>query len=124
MSFTYTVGTNLGRLRSAIGDTASGSGPLPGSTTNFTDDELNDLIAIEGTWQKAVAGACEVLANRWATSPNFSADGLSVSRSDIARMWQSQAAEWRKKYGGGYRAGSTAVTKADGYSNDVTNVEV
>lgn len=124
MTLTYTTGTDLGRLRFAIGDTTSDAGPLPGATTNFTDAELNDLITTEGTWQKAVAGACEILANRWAIAPTFSADGMSVSRSDIARMWAQQAIEWRKKYGGGYQTGSSAVTRADAFSDDVTNVEV
>ena len=87
-------------------------------------EELNELITVEGTWQKAVAGVCEILGNAWAIAVTFSADGLSVSRSDIARAWQSQAAAWRKKYGGGYRSGANAVTRADAFSNDVTNVEV
>ncbi len=126
MTFTYSVTTALGKLRMSIGDTVASSGPRPGSgtATNFTDEELNELITVEGTWQKAVAGVCEILGNAWAIAVTFSADGLSVSRSDIARAWQAQAATWRKKYGGGYRSGGNAVTRADGFSDDVTNVEV
>ena len=122
MTFTYTVGTNLGNVRMALGDTVSGTGVLP-SGANFTDEEINEIVDVEGTWQKAVAHLCEILANRWATSVNFSADGVSVSRSDVARTWREMAAVWRANYGGTHRAGSASVTRSDGFSTSVANVD-
>jgi len=122
MTFTYTVGTNLGNVRMALGDTVSGTGVLP-SGANFTDEEINEIVDTEGTWQKAVAHLCEILANRWATSVNFSADGVSVSRSDVARAWKEQAAMWRGNYGGMHSTGSASVKRSDGYSTSVANVD-
>jgi len=64
------------------------------------------------------------LAVAWRKHPSFTADGLRLDRSDIAKGFAEQAAAWRKQYGsagvsGG--AGSRAVTRIDGYSSDVDN---
>lgn len=128
MSFTYTdtLATDRDKVRFYLQDTASGSGPKP-TDGNFTDEELAGLISAEGTWQRAVAAGYEVLAAAWQRYPSFTADGLSVSRSDIAKGYASKAAEWRKQYGAATstsRAGSRAVTRVDGYSSDVDSHEV
>ena len=129
MSFTYgrTLATDRDRVRFYIGDVTSGSGPLPGSA-NFADEELDGLLTIEGAWQRAVAAAFERLAAAWMTHASFTADGLQLARSDIAKGFAEQAAEWRKKYGTSTatnvsRAGSRATTRIDGYSQDVTSWE-
>jgi hypothetical protein len=130
MAFTYngTLTTDLDRVRFYLGDVTSGSGPLPGDA-NFTDAELSGLITAEGSWQCAVAAGYERLATSWRKFPSFMADGMQLQRSDIAKGFEDQAKEWRKKYGSGSTAsssrtggaGSRAVTRVDGYSNDVTN---
>ena len=124
MAITYdaTLATDLSKLRRAIGDVTDGSGPLP-TGVNFTDAELESFMSEEGSWQKAVAYACETLANAWATAVTFSADAVSVNRSDVVKAWRDQGTAWRQKYGQAWRAGSAAVTRADGFSNDVTNIE-
>ena len=124
MAFTYlgNLSTDLDKVRFHIGDTAASAGPLP-SQANFTDAELNSFMDEEGTWQKAVAYACETLANAWATSVSFSADGTRIDRSDVARAWSDMAAKWRAKYGGSSRGGIAAVKRADGFSTDLSNIE-
>jgi len=135
VNFTYTVPssapityvgtllTDLDRVRFAVGDTVSGSGKRPGDG-NFTDDEINGLISAEGTWQRAVAACFEALAAEWSTHVTFDADGVSVSQSDIAKQHREAAKEWRGRFGvtGTTAAGSSAVIRADGYSDDLDNV--
>lgn len=121
MTFTYVgdLSTNLDKVRFYIQDTVSGSGPKP-SDGNFTDEELGGLITTEGSWQRAVAGASEVLASAWATYVDLRVGPRSESLSKIADRWRDQANEWRDTYGsasGG--AGSRHPTKIDGYSNDI-----
>ena len=125
MAITYdvTLATDLSKLRRAIGDVTDGSGPLP-TGANFTDAELESFMSEEGSWQKAVAYACETLGNAWAIAVTFKADGVSVNRSDVSKAWLDMAQKWRAKYGGLWRSGAAAVTRADGYSDDVTNIEV
>ena len=125
MAFTYddTLSTNLAKVRYHIQDTEELAGPKP-ADANFTDNELNGLITAEGSWQRAVAGAFETLAAAWQRSVTFRADGLSINRSDIAKGYRDQAAEWRITYGRGGGAGSRSVTRVDGYSSDKTNTDV
>jgi len=125
VAFTYNADLSADRdkLRRAIGDVTEDSGQLP-SGANFTDAELDSFIGEEGTWQKAVAYACETLGNAWAIAVTFKADDVSVNRSDVSKAWLDMAQKWRAKYGGLWRSGAAAVTRADGYSDDVTNIEV
>lgn len=127
MAFTYngTLTTDLDRVRFYLQDTVSAAGPKP-SDGNFTDAELSGLITVEGSWERAVAAGLEALAAAWAKHVTFSADGLSVSQSNIAQSYQTEAAKWRKLYGpagstGTTGTGTTAVTRIDGYSDDVSS---
>jgi hypothetical protein len=127
VAFTYsdTLATDCDRVRFAIGDTVSASGPKP-ADANFTDAELAGLVTIEGTWQRATAAAFEVLASLWAKHPTFEADGVRASQSDIAKQYRESALEWRKRFGtsGTMSCGSTAVIRQDGYSSDLDSVTV
>ena len=124
MAFTYNADLSADRdnLRRAIGDVTEDSGVLP-TGANFTDAELDSFMSEEGTWQRAVAYACEALANAWATSVTFKADGVAVNRSDVAEAWRKMASAWRAKYGGSARGGTAAVKRADGYSTDLSNIQ-
>jgi hypothetical protein len=122
------LSTDKDRVRFYIQDVSAGAGPKP-SDANFSDDEIAGLVTVEGSWQRAVAGAFEALEAAWRRYPNFSTDGLSVSRSDIANGYADKAAAWRKAYGNtgstataSTRAGSRAVTRQDAYSSDKDNV--
>jgi hypothetical protein len=125
--FTYLASsqTNRDKVRRYINDTVEGSGPLPGDK-NFTDDELTMILTAEGTqpgqWQRAAASCLEQLAAAWIRYPSFQGDGISISRSHIARNYQMQAEQLRKRYG--YAPGSTiqaqSVVRVDGYNVDDT----
>lgn len=121
MTFTYVgdLSTDLDKVRFHIQDTVSGSGPKP-SDGNFTDEELGGLITVEGAWQRATAGAAEILASAWATYTDLKVGPRSEALSKIADSWREQAETWRDTYGstsGG--AGSRHPTKIDGYSDDI-----
>lgn len=125
MAVTYddALSTDLDKVRYYLQDTVEDSGPKP-ADANFTDNELNGLLTVEGSWQRAVAAGFETLAAAWRRYPSFTADGLRLDRTKIADGYAAQAKEWRLQYGratGG--AGSYSVTRVDGYSDDVTNVE-
>ncbi len=114
MAFTYAgdLSTNLDKVRFHLQDTKWEKGPKP-DDVNFTDAELAGLVTTEGTWQRAVAGGFEILAAAW----------MSLMRGDIAKTYQDQAINWRKRYGTGAGAvASRAVTRADGYSDDLDTV--
>jgi hypothetical protein len=123
MPITYSgsLATDQEKVRFYIGDTVDSAGPKP-SDGNFTDAELNALISLEGSWQRAVAACFEALASLWAKQVNFSADGVSASNSDVAKQYQASALEWRKKHGGSGGTGSRSVTRQDGYSDDLDSV--
>ena len=121
------LSTDKDKVRFYIQDVSAGAGPKP-SDGNFSDDEIAGLVTVEGSWQRAVAGAFEALEAAWRRYPNFSTDGLSVNRSDIANGYAAKAKEWRSAYGtsastaASTRAGSRAVTRKDAYSDDKDNV--
>ena len=124
MAFSYSddLLSDKDRVRFAIGDTALSAGPKP-ADANFTDAEIAGLVSLEGTWQRAVAAAFENLASLWAKHVTFNADGMQASQSDVAAGYRTSAAEWRLRYGGVAFAGSEPITRADGYSNDLDNIE-
>jgi hypothetical protein len=126
MALTYngTLTTNLDRVRFYIGDQATSSGPKPAGA-NFTDAEITGLVTLEGSWQRTVAACFEMLAGLWAANTNFSADGVSVSQSDTAKMYAAQALDWRKRFGTASTnsVGSRAPTRTDGYSDDIDSSE-
>lgn len=122
MAFTYvgTLATDLDRVRFSLGDTVSGAGPRP-ADANFTDAEIAGLIALEGSWQRAVGAGFERLAAEWTRYPNFSTDGLRVDRSDIAAGFQAQAAKWRKDFPRPVGVKVAGQITKDAYSDDVTS---
>ena len=125
MGFTYkgTLATDLDKVRFHLGDTTWDNGPRP-ADANFSDDELNGLIEAEGSWQRAVAAGFEALAAEWRRYPSFKADGLSLSRSDIAKGFAEEAAKWRREYGRTRGVNVAGIIKLDGYSDDVTSDDV
>lgn len=126
MTFTYVgdLSTDLDCARFYLNDTVEDSGPRP-SDANFTDAELNGLLTLEGSWQKAVAAGFERLAAEWTRHPNSVADGLALSRSDIAKGFTEQAKQWRARYGTTESTvTSNALTRVDGYSDDIAADEV
>lgn len=126
MTLTYTgdLATDLDKVRFYIQDTVANSGPKPAGA-NFTDTELNGLITVEGSWQRAVAGAFEVLAGLWGQYVDIAVGPRRESLSQTAANYAKQAGEWRAKYGGSASGtGTRQPTRVDGYSDDVAADEV
>ena len=106
MAFTYDDSLDIDRdkVRFHLQDTVEDNGPKP-DNSNFSDGELDALITIEGTWQRAVAAGFEALASAWAKETSFSVFNGSFTRSDAARYYQKLADKWREEYG--YAGGAT-----------------
>lgn len=99
MSFTYSLSTDLGKVRLAIGDTVSGSGPRP-SGANYSDAEINvfltPVIAAGCTYGRAVAQLFRVLAGEWAGKASVSIGDYSVQYAAVADNYRKAAAEWER----------------------------
>lgn len=125
MSFTYLDDLTLDRdkVRFFIGDKVKNAGPRP-AAGNYSDDEIAGMLTIAFTWEEAVADALDTLANEWVIFPSFQADNFAISRSHIAKNFESRAAAWRKDHGlaapsGKYGAAvSRPITRKDAYSSD------
>lgn len=129
MSFTYyhdkANATERDYVRFTIRDITEGKGPLP-EDANFDDHEIDMFLAIEKTWQGAVAACFEALEAAWIPNPSYTADGYSVSMSHVAANYGKAAKKWRQMYGGtaGSQGRALSVIKIDGYSQDVSSTEV
>ena len=125
MALTYMgdLSTSLDKVRFYIQDTTASSGPKPGDA-NFTDAELSGLITAEGSWQKAVAGAFEILASAWSKYADTQVGPRREAFSQIAERYTGLAEDWRVRHGSTGTAGSRHPTRIDGYSDDVSADEV
>jgi hypothetical protein len=126
MTFTYlgTLTTNLDKVRFYIQDTVANDGPKP-DDLNFTDEELTGLISVEGSWQRAVAGAFEALAAAWTRYADIQIGTIRESMLAVAESYLRQAKRWREQYGGSASGiGTRHPTRVDGYSSDVASNEV
>ena len=127
MTVTYIgdLSTDRDKVRFYLQDTVEGSGPKP-SEGNFTDAEVDGLISLEGSWQRAVAAGLEALAVAWARYADLTVGPRNEKLSQVAKRYQEQADVWRERYGSAtmrrvYVAGQVRV---DGYSDDVASDDV
>lgn len=126
MTYTYigNLSTNLDKVRFYIGDVVSGTGPKP-TGGNFTDEEIGGLITAEGSWEKAVAAIFEILAGMYSSYVDITVGPRREALSQASKSYREQASEWRSRYGGSSStAGARAVTRTDGYSDDIASDEV
>lgn len=125
MAFTYlgTLATNRDKVRFALGDTVNGAGPRP-ADGNFSDAEIDGLIAQEGSWQGAVGAGFERLAAEWTRFPNFSTDGLKIDRGSIAEGYRQQAKQWRHDFPRAVGVTVAGQITKDAYSDDVASDDV
>ena len=125
MSFTYIgdLSTDLDKVRFYINDKSADKGPKP-EAENYTDEEINGVLALADSWEDAVANYLDALAMAWVIFPSFTADNFAISRSHITKNYQAQAQWWRdnhglasleNKYGS---PGSEPITRVDAYSDD------
>ncbi len=121
MSFTYNLGTAgtalvTSKVRLELGDTTAGA-------ALFSDEELGVWIGNRAdNVLLAAADACEALSRRYAADYNFSTDGQSFSRGQLADSYAKRAIELRERAGSGIEA--SPVTKVDGYTQTVTAADV
>jgi len=123
MSFTYIgdLSTDRDKIRFNLQDVTASSGPRP-SGGNFSDAELDGLLTLEGSWQRAVCAGFEALAAQWMRYANYTIGPRSEQVGAIAKNYADQATTWRARWGYGQTAtgaGSSAVTRVDAYSDDV-----
>lgn len=117
MSFTYSstnLSSNLARVRLAIGDTTSGTGPRPDGS-NFTDEELSvfitDAVAAGGTWRNAVPPILRILANQYAAAAKKTDDAeISEDLTQTSRELRQQAKEFEANITSAGAAASGGLT--------------
>ena len=93
MSWTYNanLSTDRDKVRFFIGDTVSGSGVRP-NNVNLTNEEIDGLLTLGGSWQAAAALACRALASAWMNQANSVAIGpYKVTYTDRARTYTEKA---------------------------------
>lgn len=96
MAFSYSTAltANRDKVRFFIGDTVSGTGVKP-SNANFTDEELDGLLTLGGSWQAATALACRALASAWMNQANSLTIGpYKTTYSDRAKMYTEKAEQF------------------------------
>jgi len=117
MAFSYLddLDTDRDKVRFWLQDTVNGEGKKPGNA-NFSDGELDALITLEGSWQRAVAAGFETLASAWQSETSFSVFNGSFTRSDAAKGYREMALEWRGRYGEGGNATAELGSKLTDFS--------
>lgn len=123
MTWTYRIGTDIGKVRLQLGDDTESSGVRPDGS-NFTDEEIQTYLDREGSVMRAVAGLCETLALQYARMADIRVGPRSESLSQIGAGYAKRASLLREMYGGIASAYSVGVTRVDGYSDDVPSDSV
>lgn len=98
MSFTYDLSSDVGIVRLRLGDTTSGSG-IRSSGGNFSDEEIQAALSLEGSAGRAAAFLAESLAAEWASMSDISVPGRTESFGQIADKWRALAKDLRARYG-------------------------
>lgn len=99
MTFTYTLTTDIGKLRLKLGDHTSGAGLRPDGT-NFTDEELQVWLTEGGSVDFALLLACETLAREWSSSADLGVGSVRESASQVAAAWTERADAQRRRLAG------------------------
>ena len=114
MAFTYSLSTDLGKVRLAIGDTVNGTGPRPNGA-NFSDEEINvyltPALAAGNSYGRAVSQLLRLLANEWTSKASISIGEYRVDYNNVAANYRTAAAEWERMTdaSGAQTAGGIAV---------------
>ena len=102
MTFTYTPlnPTDLTRVRYHIGDNDA-------DTEIFSDEEINFVLAEEGSVGKAVISCIHTIMARLANTPDTQADWLKVDWRRSAESWQDLLSRKQQQFGiGGIQVSS------------------
>lgn len=95
MAFTYTISTtptNLTKVRYHTGDTDS-------ATAMWQDDEINMVLAVEGSVAAAVISLIKSAITKLAREPDMQADWLKIDWRRSADNWMALLAEKRREFG-------------------------
>jgi hypothetical protein len=109
MTFTYTgdLATDLDQIRFHIDDVIEDTGIKPNGT-NFSDEEIEGLLAVEGSVGRTVAAIFQKLAGAYARSVDTKIGPRDEKSSQTAKMYADLAKQWRENYG--YPSGVSGVT--------------
>ena len=128
MGFQYDISDaddTSSQMRLELGDTRYEDGILP-EGRNFSDEELDHFYSQEGSFWSAVARAFEAAAAEWGRYPDSFRLGPEQQHISAAKLYADRAAYIRKEVvrRGASGVGSRAITRADGYSDDIDSVTV
>lgn len=125
MTFTYlgTLATDLDTIRFEIQDTVENSGIKPNGG-NFTDEEINGVLAGEGNVNRTVANLYERLATAWSIKANTQVGARREDLGKIADNFRKLGQDYRNRYGYGSVTIATGFgTRVDGYSQTIDSGE-
>lgn len=93
MSYDDTLPTDMDKARALLGDTSNDP-----TTELLTDDHIEAVLAMQSTFDAAIAWMADELAVRFAQKPGSVSlpSGLSVSWAERVRAWQAIAANARR----------------------------
>jgi hypothetical protein len=130
MTFTYDLASldgtivDISKIRLEIGDTISGDGVLP-DRSNLSDEEISVISTREGGGMRAVAAVCELLSRHWARVANITVGPRKEELGKVSEQWLKIADDIREDFGfTSGRASTSALTRVDGYSDDILSDEV
>jgi len=125
MTFTYAgdLVSDLDKTRFYIQDVTEDDGPRP-ARANFTDEEIDGVNTIAGTWQRTVYILLHTLAAAWSRYADIAAGPRRESLSQIAKQFRADAATWAKEQNIMPGIQVAGTIKVDGYSDDITSDDV
>lgn len=99
MGFTYIgdLSTDLDEIRFEIGDTVEDAGVKPGNS-NYSDEEINGILAIEETVGATVARLYGNLASLWGKYVDSKIGPRDEKLSQVAASYRALAKQWRDDY--------------------------
>lgn len=115
MTFTYSLGNDVGRVRFELSDVVSGS-------ALFSDEEITYQLGESGTVLDAAADLADILATRFAGDYDFGTDGQYFKRSQQAAAWAARAAALRARANGGNTLAVQGMTHVDSFSKRAARV--
>ncbi len=95
MTFTYAISTtptDLTKVRYYTGDTDS-------TAVMWTDEEINMVLAVEGSVGAAVISLIKSAITKLANEPDMKADWLSIDWRRSADQWKLLLTERRREFG-------------------------
>ena len=92
MSYTYDLGTNVGKIRNLINDTTE-------ATALLSDEEITSILSqTENDILRSAAMACRKIASKYALSAfSVSAGNYSENKSGISKMFLELAKDFEEQ---------------------------